>query len=219
MAAGAAYGGEYAVFASGARLRVDRHEIDGKRVRLYSGTGYTEMAAADVRGFEVEETAPVPVPAVPPPPASSPQQIQPEPVLSPRELADAAADKYGLPRELIRSVMAAESAFQPRVVSPKGAIGLMQLMPQTAQQLGVDPHDPVQNVEGGVRYLRDLLVRYDFFLWRALAAYNAGPGAVDKYKSVPPYRETINYVNRIDRAFKAAQQKSAQQALPNEMRP
>jgi soluble lytic murein transglycosylase-like protein len=78
----------------------------------------------------------------------------------------------------------------------------MQLMPATARELGVDPHDPVQNIDGGARYLRDLLERYDYGLWHALAAYNAGPGAVDKYHGVPPYRETINYVNKIDRAFR-----------------
>jgi soluble lytic murein transglycosylase-like protein len=101
--------------------------------------------------------------------------------------------------------MAAESAFQIDAVSPKGAIGLMQLMPETAQLLGADPHDPAQNVDAGVRYLRDLLNKYDGGLWRALAAYNAGPAAVDKYHWVPPYRETIDYVNRIDRALKAGE--------------
>ncbi len=109
---------------------------------------------------------------------------------SPQELADAAADRYGLPRELVRSVMAAESGFQPWAVSPKGAIGLMQLMPETAQALGADPHDPAQNVDAGARYLRDLLEKYNYGLRHALAAYNAGPGAVDKYNGVPPYRET-----------------------------
>ena len=94
--------------------------------------------------------------------------------------------------------MAAESGFQANAVSPKGAIGLMQLMPQTAADLGVDPHDPAQNVDAGVRYLRDLLIKYDGGLWHALAAYNAGPAAVDKYHGVPPYRETIDYITRID---------------------
>jgi soluble lytic murein transglycosylase-like protein len=126
----------------------------------------------------------------------------PEPAPSPGELADAAADKYGLPRLLVRSVMAAESGFPPDAVSPKGAIGLMQLMPQTAQDLGADPHDPAQNVDAGARYLHDLLIRYHGGRWRALAAYNAGPGAVDKYHSVPPYRETIDYVVRIEKALK-----------------
>ena len=80
----------------------------------------------------------------------------------------------------------------------------MQLMPDTARELGVDPYDPEQNVDGGVRYLRALLIRYDGGLRHALAAYNAGPGAVDKYKGVPPYAETIEYVARIERAFSRA---------------
>ena len=125
-------------------------------------------------------------------------------VSAPVALADAAAIKYGLPPTLIRSVMAAESAGQPQAISPKGAIGLMQLMPGTAKDLGVDPHDPAQNVDGGARYLRDLLLKFDGRLWHALAAYNAGPGAVEKYNDIPPYRETINYVNRIDRAYRKA---------------
>jgi soluble lytic murein transglycosylase-like protein len=122
-----------------------------------------------------------------------------EPVtLSPIELADAAADRYGLPNWLVREVMHVESGFQPQVVSPKGAIGLMQLMPETAQLLGADPKDPAQNADAGARYLRELLDKYDGRLWHALAAYNAGPGAVEKYKGIPPYRETINYINRIE---------------------
>jgi soluble lytic murein transglycosylase-like protein len=141
--------------------------------------------------------------AVVPPPAP--------PTQSPAELAEAAAHKYGLPANLVRSVMAAESANRPTAISPKGAIGLMQLMPSTAKDLGVDPTDPVQNVDGGARLLRDLLLKYDGRLWHALAAYNAGPGAVQKYhNSVPPYRETINYVNRIDRAYR----KSSEQPVP-----
>ena len=100
--------------------------------------------------------------------------------------------------------MAAESGYRKQAISPKGAIGLMQLMPGTAQTLHADPLDPAQNADAGVRYLRDLLQKYDGKLWHALAAYNAGPGAVDKYNGVPPYRETINYVKRIDTRFKKA---------------
>lgn len=198
--------GEFAVLASGARMRADRHEIDGARVRLYIGGGYVEMPASNVTAFEAEELPPQePAPApVAPAPVAEPAPA-PAPTLPPAELADAAADRYGLPRWLVRSVMAAESGFQTGAVSPKGAIGLMQLMPATAQVLGVDPRDPVQNVDAGARYLHDLLVRYEGGLWRALAAYNAGPGAVDKYQWVPPYRETINYVVRIDKARLAAE--------------
>src|ERR1039458_4210769 len=113
--------------------------------------------------------------------------------------ADAAADKYGLPRRLVRSVMAAESALNPLAVSPKGAVGLMQLMPSTAKTLSANPYDPAQNVDAGARYLRDLLLQYNGGLWHALAAYNAGPGAVARCNGLPPYRETIAYILRIGR--------------------
>jgi len=207
LLAWAASAGEYAVLASGARMHVDRHEADGATVRLYYGTGYVEMDSAKVRGYEAEEYTPT-VPAVP---AAQPVKAEgseggPAPATaSPQELADAAADRYGLPRALVRSVMAAESGFQPAVVSPKGAIGLMQLMPGTAQSLGVDAHDPAQNVDAGARYLRDLLEKYNYGLRHALAAYNAGPGAVDRYNGVPPYRETIDYIGRIERKLRAAE--------------
>jgi len=200
----AAPAGEYAVLTSGARLRIDRHEITGSKVRLYGSDGYFELDLSRIQQFEpVEETAP------PSPGAialetdsavSAPAAAQPTP--SPRDLADAAADKYGIPRKLVRLVMQEESGFQPQVVSPKGAVGLMQLMPETAQTLGVDPTDPVQNVDAGARYLRDLLQKYDGLLWHALAAYNAGPAAVDKYHGIPPYAETILYVKRIDQQYR-----------------
>jgi soluble lytic murein transglycosylase-like protein len=196
---GVAFAGEYAVFVSGSRLHVERHETSGDKVRLYNAGGYIEMDAAAVLGFEAEEylpPAPAPAPATPTPGA--------QPAPSPSQLADAAADKYGLPRQLVRSVISNESDYQPRAVSPKGAIGLMQLMPATAEALGADPRDLAQNVDAGTRYLRDLLEKYDGGLWHALAAYNAGPGAVDKYQGVPPYRETIDYVGKIDRDLKKA---------------
>ena len=206
LLAGSAVAGEYAVFASGARLHIERHEADGAKVRLYHGTGFVELDAAVVRSYEAEEyPEPVPVPqpeAVAASQASAAVSASAPP--TPVELADAAADRYGLPRELIRSVMAAESGFQPLAVSPKGAIGLMQLMPGTAQVLGADPYDPAQNVDAGTRYLRDLLEKYNYGLRHALAAYNAGPLAVDKYNGVPPYRETINYIGRIEKSLSSA---------------
>jgi len=205
LLAGVASGGEYAVLSSGARLHVDRYEADGAKVRLYYGTGIVEMDSSLVRGYEAEEYTP-PVPAVPSPvPVAAPESGGAIPMPSPQELADAAADRYGLPHELVRSVMAAESGFQPWAVSPKGAIGLMQLMPGTAQALGADPRDPAQNVDAGARYLRDLLEKYNYQLRHALAAYNAGPAAVDRYNGIPPYRETINYVSRIEQKLRAAE--------------
>src|ERR1051326_8098701 len=195
----AGFAGESVILANGARLHVDRYESDGARLRLYSNGGYLEMDASRIQGFEADEIA-TPAETAPAPAPVSQPMIPPPP--TPQELADYAADKYGLPRKLVRSVMAAESGFSPQAISPKGAIGLMQLMPATAGALGVDPNDPAQNVDGGARYLRDLLVKYDGYLWHALAAYNAGPAAVDKYKGGPPYNKPIHYVWKIDQELK-----------------
>lgn len=111
---------------------------------------------------------------------------------------DRVAMRYGVHPDLIDSVIRVESAFNPRAVSRKGARGLMQLMPETASLLGVrDAFDPLQNIDGGVRHLRGLLHRYRGKLVLALAAYNAGDGAVDRYRGVPPYRETQHYVKQV----------------------
>jgi soluble lytic murein transglycosylase-like protein len=191
LSGGTLLAGEYALLRSGSRMHVDRHELEGGRVRLYLDKGSIELEEAEVLGFEAD--------GIVPPTAVDAAVPKVSAQLSPTELADAAADRYGLPRLLVRSVMANESAFQAAAVSPKGAIGLMQLMPATARKLGADPHDPAQNVDAGARYLRDLLQKYDGLLWHALAAYNAGPAAVDRFNNVPPYRETLNYIKRIDR--------------------
>ena len=122
------------------------------------------------------------------------------------QLISTHATTHGVSADLVRAVIQAESAFNPRAVSVKGAMGLMQLMPETAKEYGVlDAFNPSQNIRAGVAYLKSLLVKYSQNVELALAAYNAGPGAVKKYGgTVPPFRETRNYVAKITDAVEAA---------------
>jgi hypothetical protein len=200
-----AFAGEYAVLQNGFRVHAERHEIAGDVIRLYTKTGSLDMPARDVARFELEEYVKPPEPSVPVISPSQPIDVA-APVTDPRQLIDDAAAKNGLLPEFVHSVAAAESAYRIAAVSPKGAIGLMQLMPGTAQELGANPHDPAENAEAGARYLKQLLLKYKDSadpVRMALAAYNAGPGAVDKYAGVPPYRETQQYVERVLRKYLA----------------
>lgn len=186
--------GEYAVLTSGARLHADRHELDGATVRLYNGSGTTELPAALVARFEREERTAAGGHAQKTA-ASAPQTAETH------ALIDEAARKYGLPKAFLHSVVKAESGYRADAVSPKGAVGLMQLMPGTAKTYGANAADPAQNVDAGARYLAELLLKYKGGVWHALAAYNAGPGAVQKYDGVPPYRETREYIDRIIKSW------------------
>jgi hypothetical protein len=191
-----AHAGEYAVLTNGFRIHAERHELEGGRIRLFANGGVTEMAAVEVASFEPEETTP--------PALDAPKAPVPVAPVAPKDVYQAAAEKHGLPVALVKSVVKAESNFRQDAVSPKGAVGLMQLMPGTAKDLGVDASVAEQNVDGGTQYLRDLLVKYDGKddqVARAVAAYNAGPGAVDKYNGVPPYSETQIYVRRVLRDY------------------
>jgi hypothetical protein len=192
------WAGEYVLLGNGFRLHADRHEVEGGAVRIFSGSGVVEMPVTAITGYEQEEIVPIASPpdVLPAPPPSIPHA----PAELAAQLANQAAKKYLLPDSFVRSVMKAESGFQANAVSPKGAIGLMQLMPDTARALGVDPRDPYQNADGGAQYLRQLLAKYENEpnqVLLALAAYNAGTGAVERYHGVPPYPETREYILRV----------------------
>jgi soluble lytic murein transglycosylase-like protein len=184
------------VLISGARLHADRHEIADGVVRLYSGAGVTELPAAMVSDFEIDDAPPPVVQAAVAPPAKPQPAARVEPK-DPKALVRGAAVRSGLPPAFVESVARTESALNQNAVSPKGALGVMQLMPQTARALGADPTDLEQNIDAGTRLLRDLLLRYNGDVVKALAAYNAGEGAVDRYNGLPPYPETQNYVNKV----------------------
>lgn len=195
----AGYGAELAVLSNGFSLRVDRHEQQGNEVVLYTASGVIRLPLGSVVEFEaISQPAKVLVVAA----LTPPKLVVPA---TPTQLVERAAEKHGLPSDFVKLVARAESAFNPKALSPKGAIGLMQLMPQTAAALNVDPHDAEQNAEAGARLLKDLLLQYQNQpdqLRRALAAYNAGPAAVAKYNGVPPYRETQLYVDKIVGQYK-----------------
>jgi len=190
-----AYAGEIAVLQSGFRIASDYHLVSGSLIELHTKQGTLNLPADKIVRFEQEEY-------IAPPPPEPPVPVAPvaAKAITPREMIHEAAMRNGLRPEFVQSVAAVESNFQTSAVSPKGAIGLMQLMPGTAAALGADPKDPAQNADAGARYLRQLLARYQNSpdpVRLALAAYNAGPGAVDRHKDIPPYRETQAYVEKV----------------------
>ena len=180
---------EYIVLRSGQRLRVTGYQLLGDKYRLQMSGGFVEMPAGDVVGIEPEDVF-----------TSTPVL---EAANAPfRELIQAAAARYGVDADLITSIIATESNFDPKAISRHNARGLMQLLPQTAARLGVqDIFDPGENIDAGTRYLRDLLQRYRNDLALTLAAYNAGPARVRKYGRVPPFTETQTYVRRVKNSY------------------
>jgi soluble lytic murein transglycosylase-like protein len=184
---------EYVVLRSGQRVKVTGYQLQGDKYHLQLSGGFVDVPAGDVVSIEPEDTF-APLPAAPQP-AAGPQPFY-------RDLVEAAAKRYNMDADLITSVIAVESNFDPKAVSPKNARGLMQLLPETAAQLGVkNIDDPAENIDAGTRYLRDLLQKYNNDLALALAAYNAGPDKVQLYGRVPPYAETISYVRRVKRGY------------------
>ena len=185
---------------NGFTIRHERRTIVGNSTRLFlanDNASFVDIPTASIEGFERDDS-PAPSPLVPASETTALPAVKPQ--LS--DVVQSASDRYRLDPDLVNSVIHAESGFNPRAISNKGAQGLMQLMPQTASKLGVSNRlDPQQNVEGGTRYLRELLELYNFDLVKALAAYNAGPHRVEQYGGVPPYRETRAYVSRIVRDY------------------
>jgi soluble lytic murein transglycosylase-like protein len=208
---------EHVTLKNGFELDCVRREVVGEKVRLYiAGKGsasaadsnYLEVAADSVVRIETVAEVPAPVAEVKMP---SPVTIMTAPTKDEmHEMLAHAGAQHNIDEDLLASVVRAESGGQVHAVSRTGARGLMQLMPGTATAMGVDDaFRPDQNISGGTAYLDSLLTRYHNNVALALAAYNAGPGAVDKYHGVPPYRETRDYVARVIREFNRRKQMAA----------
>jgi soluble lytic murein transglycosylase-like protein len=179
---------EYFVLQSGQRLHVSGYQLLGDKYRLQMSGGFVELAANSVAAIEPEDVF-----------TSAPVEAAKAPF---RDLIEGAAARYSVDADLITSVIAAESNFDPRAVSRRNARGLMQLLPQTAARLGVQHiFDPRENIDAGTHYLRDLLLLYKNDLALTLAAYNAGPQRVHQYGRVPPFAETQSYVRRVRSAY------------------
>jgi len=185
------FGREAVYLSTGFSLEVDSHIKQDERFVFRVGEGSLEFPADLVTRIEVIPEREVPHPVK----TAVPAAPKPEAILK------EAAYNQGLDEDFVRSVAKIESGLRTDAVSPKGATGLMQLMPSTAAELGVRPGDVRDNANGGALYLRDLLIRYHGNSALALAAYNAGPGAVAKFAGVPPYSETQHYVLQVLREY------------------
>jgi len=203
---------EYVVLRSGERLHVTGYQLLGDKYRLQMPGGWVEVTVTDVVGIEPEDV----FKPIPPPPPGLQSAIPPY-----AEIVNAAASKYGVDADLISSVIAVESNFDPKAVSRKNARGLMQLLPETANRLGVkNIFDPAENIDAGARYLKELLQKYNNDLTLTLAAYNAGPDRVQQYGNVPPFRETISYVRRVKTSYAKSKSTAAPKPLlPNLLAP
>ncbi len=187
--------GEIALLTNGRTLKVDAWQVNQPSVRfLLHGGGEVTLQVAEVGAILPDEVAePGPPAAIAPVTPAGPHASDPI-----RTLAVDAGRRHSVDPALVLAVIDVESAFQPQAVSPKGAMGLMQLMPATAAALGVaNPFSASANVDGGVRHLRALLDQYGGDQRLALAAYNAGASAVARYGGVPPFQETQDYVRRV----------------------
>jgi hypothetical protein len=198
--------GELVVLTDGRFLKATEYRVDGHRVRVeLVGGGALTLALSRVERVVDDEI--VPAPEAPPLAEETAPAVawefdpgQPPPAAPFGEMIHAAAERHGVNAGLVAALVRAESAFDPYAVSHKGARGLMQLMPATAERFGVLEHqmfEPERNLDAGTRYLRWLLDRYDGDVRLALAAYNAGEGTVARYGGVPPFRETRGYIRRI----------------------
>ena len=207
MACGVSAAADLAVLRNGNSIRHEHKEVLGAVTRLYLGAasdGYVEIPTNQIDHYE-KDTAPPPKAPTSSPQRSAAVNPQRQEALTQEglnQVVSGAGERHQIDPDFIRSVIKAESGFHQNAVSRKGALGLMQLMPGTASEMGItNPFDPKSNVEGGTKYLRDLLVKYNFDVNKALAAYNAGPQKVDRYHGIPPYYETQTYVSRIIRDF------------------
>jgi soluble lytic murein transglycosylase-like protein len=210
---GTVFAVEIAELQNGFTIRHRTRETRGGLVRLYLDD--EKKTFVDVPAGEVESYSSEPDPVVPLAPVA---QEAAKPAKSTVQIVGEASEKHGVDSDFIRSVIKQESAGNANAVSRTGARGLMQLMPGTALQLGVtDSFSPEQNVHGGTTYLKELLERYNGDAIKALAAYNAGPGAVDRYKGVPPYRETQQYIKRVVNDYNKSKQNKDK--TPEEQKP